>query len=85
MNYDEVVEVLDLRTLHHDGFTYMHELCFCAADNKTAFKPSSCACSVIDDVSLDYTHSQSLPELLCDAAILHYNFLGAIIISLCSS
>ena len=63
MNYDEVIKILDLRTLYHDGFTYMHELCFCASDNKTAFKPAGCSCSVVDDVSLDYTHSQSLPEL----------------------
>ena len=62
MNYYKVVEVLDLRTLYHDGFTDMHELSFCSADNKTFFEAAYRACSVVDDVCLDYTHKFSLPE-----------------------
>ena len=59
--YYEVVEVLDLGTLYHDGFTDMHILCVCPADNKTAFKSSCCAGSVVNDIRLDYAHSSHPP------------------------
>ena len=60
MHHYKIVEVLDLRTLHHDGFTDVHVLCFCPADDEAAFKPAGCTCGVVDDVSLDYAHTESL-------------------------
>ena len=63
MHHNEIVEVLDLGTLYHDGFTDMHELCISPADDKTAFEPAGCACGVVDDVGLDYAHTIFLLEL----------------------
>ena len=63
MHHHKIVEVLDLGTLYHDGFTDVHVLCICPAYDKTAFKPPCCSCGVVDDVGLDYAHTESLPEL----------------------
>ncbi len=62
MHHHEIVEVLDLGTLYHDGFADMHVLCIGAADDKTAFEPAGCACGVVDDVGLDYAHTGFLLE-----------------------
>lgn len=63
VDYDEVVEVLDLGALDHDGFADVHELCFSSAYDEAAFESADCACCIVDDVGLDYTHRQSLLEL----------------------
>ena len=62
MNDYEIVEVLDLWTLHHYRLTDMHELCLCSADNKTFFEATRSPCGIVDDVCLDYSHKFSLPE-----------------------
>ena len=56
MHHDEVVEVLDLRTLYHDWLAHVHELGFCSADDVTALETADVPGSIVDDVSLDNTH-----------------------------
>ena len=63
MYYDEVVEVLDLRTLYHNGLAHVHELGFCSADDEASLETADVSRSIVDDVSLDYSHEQSLLEL----------------------
>ena len=58
VHHHKIVEVLDLGTLYHYGFTYMHVLCFCPADHKTALKPPCCSGGIVDDISLDYAHTK---------------------------
>ena len=61
MNDDEVVEVLDLRTLNHDRLADMHELIFDPARNEAFLEPADGTGGVIDNVCLNYSHSYIPP------------------------
>lgn len=63
MHHHEIVEVLDLGTLYHNGFTDMHVLRIGPADDKTAFEPPCSSGGIVDDIGLDYAHTKSLLEL----------------------
>ena len=71
MNYNEIVEVLDFRTLNVNRFLHMDILCLDSAHCRAALNPCCVACCVGDYAGLYYTHDV-IPPSLGYVLIVHY-------------